>query len=143
MRRWRSRGCRGSVTVEITLLVPALVLVLGLLVAGGRVWFARTTVTAAAQSAARAASLARTAGPAASDGRDAARASLASAGLRCADPTVQIGTAAFAVPVGRPATVTSTIHCRVPLADVALPGLPGSLELTGTGAAALDTYRSR
>lgn len=129
--------------MELTLLVPALVLVLGLLVAGGRLWFARTTVAEAAQTGARAASLARSPGVAASDGRDAAEASLATAGLRCGTTSVQIRTAAFGVPVGTPATVTSRVDCRVPLGDVALPGLPGSIALTATGAAALDTYRSR
>ncbi len=47
---------RGAAAVELALLVPALLLVLGLLVAGGRLWFARTTVNEAAQTAARAAS---------------------------------------------------------------------------------------
>jgi Flp pilus assembly protein TadG len=134
---------RGSATVELTLVVPALVLVLGLLVAGGRIWFARTTVTEAAQSAARAASLARAPGPAAADGQDAGRASLSTAGLRCASSSVEVRTAAFAVPVGTPATVRATVRCTVPLADILLPGLPGSLTLDGQGAAALDTYRGR
>jgi Flp pilus assembly protein TadG len=133
----------GSATVELTLVVPALVLVLGLLVAGGRIWFARTTVTQAAQTAARAASLARTTGAAAAQGQDAGRASLSTAGLRCAARSVQVETAAFAVPVGTPATVRATVRCTVPLGDVLLPGLPGSLSLTGQGAAALDTYRAR
>jgi Flp pilus assembly protein TadG len=137
------RTDRGSVTVELTLVVPALVLVLGLLVAGGRIWFARTVVAGAAQTAARAASLARTPSAAAAHGRDAGRASLSTAGLRCASTSVQVGTAAFAVPVGTPATVRASVHCTVPLADVLLPGLPGSLALDGQGAAALDTYRSR
>lgn len=141
--RSRPRDQRGSATVELTLLVPALVLVLGLLVAGGRLWFARTTVAEAAQTGARAASIARTPAAAAAAGRDAAQASLATAGLRCEATSVEIRTAAFAVPVGTPATVGSTVRCRVPLADIALPGLPGSVALTGTGAAALDTYRSR
>lgn len=142
-RRGFCPGDRGSATVELTLVVPALVLVLGLLVAGGRIWFARTTVTEAAQTAARAASLARTPGTAAADGRDAGRASLTTGGLRCAARSVQVQTAAFAVPVGTPATVRATVSCTVPLGDVLLPGLPGSLSLTGQGAAALDTYRSR
>ena len=137
------RTDRGSATVELTLLVPALVLVLGLLVAGGRIWFARTTVTEAAQTAARAASLARAAGTAAADGQDAALASLSTAGLRCGSRSVQVQTGAFAVPVGTPATVRATVRCTVPLGDVLLPGLPGSLDLTGEGASALDTYRSR
>jgi Flp pilus assembly protein TadG len=134
---------RGSVTVELTLVVPALVLVLGLLVAGGRLWFARATVVEAAHSAARAASLARSAPAAGADGREAGRASLSTAGLACADASVQVETVAFAVPVGTPATVRSSIACTVPLGDVVLPGLPGSIRLTGEGAAALDTYRSR
>ena len=143
MTAWSLRTDRGAVTVELTLVVPALVLVLGLLVAGGRIWFARTVVASAAQSAARAASLARSPSAAAADGQEAGRASLATAGLRCASTLVQVQTAAFAVPVGTPATVRATVRCSVPLADVSLPGLPGSLALEGQGAAALDTYRSR
>ena len=36
----RLRDQRGAAAVELTLLVPALLLTLGLLVAGGRLWFA-------------------------------------------------------------------------------------------------------
>jgi len=134
---------RGAVAVELALLVPALVLVLGLLVAGGRLWFARTAVGAAAQSTARAGSLARTPAAAVADGSAAGRASLATAGLQCTEPTVSVETVAFTVPVGAPATVRSRVQCTVRFGDVLLPGLPGSIELTGEGAAALDTYRSR
>ena len=123
--------------------MPALVLVLGLLVAGGRLWYARTAVVEAAQSAARAASLARTAEQGNRDGQAAAAASLATAGLMCGDRVVSLGTSAFGVPVGTPATVTSTITCRVPFGDILLPGMPGGIQLTGLGSAALDTYRSR
>ena len=53
MRLWRpSAPRRGSVSVELAVLVPALMLVLGLLVAGGRIWFAKTTVNEAAHTAA-------------------------------------------------------------------------------------------
>jgi Flp pilus assembly protein TadG len=129
--------------VELTLLVPALLLTLGLLAAGGRLWFARTTVNEAAQTAARAASLTRSADSAASSGREAGTQSLATAGLRCRSTSVLINTAAFAVPPGTPATVTSTISCILDFSDVLLPGWPGSIELTGRGSAALDTYRGR
>jgi Flp pilus assembly protein TadG len=134
---------RGAAAVELTLLVPALLLVLGLLVAGGRLWFARTTVNEAAQTAARAASLARSPTAAIAAGREAGSQSLATAGLRCRSTSVSVSTAAFSVPVGTPSTVTSTILCRVDFSDVFLPGWPGSLQLTGRGSAALDTYRSR
>jgi Flp pilus assembly protein TadG len=139
----RGRGESGSVAVEIALLAPVLVLVLGLLVAGGRLWFARTTVVEAAQTSARAASLARSPGQAATVGGDAGRESMTTAGLRCATSSVRVSTAAFAVPVGTPATVTSDVTCSVPFGDVFLPGMPGSIDLVGHGSAALDTYRAR
>ena len=137
------RDQRGSAAVEITILVPALLLTLGLLVVGGRVWFARTTVNESAYAAARAASLARTVGHAEAAGRSAGEQSLATGGLRCTSTTVEVNTAAFGVSVGTPATVTSTVACRVGFGDLLLPGLPGSIELQATGASALDTYRSR
>jgi Flp pilus assembly protein TadG len=139
----RLRDQRGAAAVELTLLVPALLLTLGLLVAGGRLWFARTTVNEAAQTAARAASLARSADSAASAGREAGTQSLGTAGLRCRSTSALINTAAFEVPPGTPATVTSTITCILDFSDVLLPGWPGSTELTGHGSAALDTYRGR
>jgi Flp pilus assembly protein TadG len=134
---------RGAATVELTLLVPALLIVVGLLVAGGRLWFARTTVNEAAQTAARAASLARSAYVAAGDGRDAGSQSLATAGLHCRSMSVSINSAAFGVPAGTPSTVTSTVLCTVDFSDIFLPGWPGSVKLAGHGSAALDTYRSR
>ena len=130
----------GSATVEITMLIPALLLTLGLLIVGGRVWFAHTTVNEAAHSAARAASLARSASEAAAAGRSAGAQSLATGGLRCASTSVEVNNAAFSVPVG---TVTSTVSCRVAFGDLLLPGLPGSIDLEAAGASALDTYRSR
>lgn len=139
----RDRGQSGSVAVEIALVAPVLVLFLGLLVAGGRLWFARTTVVEAAQTSARAASLARTPAAASRAGDDAGRQSMATAGLRCASSSVRVSTAAFAVPVGTPATVTSDVTCVVPFGDVLLPGIPGSIDLAGRGSAALDTYRAR
>ena len=139
----RSRDERGSAAVEITMLVPTLLLTFGLLVVGGRVWFARTTVNEAANASARAASLARSAGEAVTAGRSAGSQSLATGGLRCDTTTVEVNTAAFSVPVGTPATVTSTVSCRVGFGDLLLPGLPGSVDLQASGASALDTYRSR
>ena len=141
--RHHRRDQRGSAAVEITMLVPALLLTLGLIVVGGRVWFARTTVNESAHAAARAASLARTAGEARAEGQSVGEQSLATGGLRCTTTTVEVNPAAFEVPVGTPATVTSKVTCRVGFTDLLLPGLPGSIELQATGASALDTYRSR
>lgn len=137
------RGERGAVAAELAMAVPALLLVLSLLVAGGRLWFARTTVVEAANTAARAASLARTGGEASAAGRDAGEQSLRTAGLRCASQSVSMDTAAFSVPVGTPATVGSSVRCQVFLSDLLLPIVPGSVDLVADGASALDTYRTR
>jgi len=134
---------RGSSAVELTLVVPALVVILGLLVAGGRLWFDRTTVAEAAQTAARSASLARTAGQAVADGERAGRQSLDTAGLTCVSPSVSVDAGAFSVPVGRPGTVRSIVTCVVPFGDILLPGMPGSITVVSRGSSALDTYRSR
>jgi Flp pilus assembly protein TadG len=134
---------RGSAAVELALLVPALVIVLGLMIGGGRLWFARTTVTEAAQSSARAASLSRSPAQAAATGRAAGQESLRTGGLECRDQTVSVDVAGFGLPVGQPATVTSTTTCVIAFADLLLPGMPGTISLTAAGASALDTYRSR
>jgi Flp pilus assembly protein TadG len=134
---------RGAASVELVILVPVLVLMLAVLVAGGRLWFARASVVEASQSAARAASLARSSGEARDAGRRAGSRILATDGLRCAGDSVSVDTGAFGVPVGTPATVTASVTCRVPLADLSLPGMPGSITVRSTGAAALDTYRAR
>jgi Flp pilus assembly protein TadG len=137
------RDQRGVASVELVILVPALVLMLGLLVAGGRLWFARATVVEASESAARAASLARSAGDARQAGSRAAQRVLSTDGLTCGTDSVSVNTAAFGVPVGTPATVTATVTCRVPFADLSVPGMPGSIMVRSDGAAALDTYRAR
>ena len=134
---------RGSSSVELALVVPALVLMLGLLVGGGRLWFARTTVQEAAHTAARAASLARSAEQATADGTIAGRESMSTSGLRCLDFGVTFDLAAFATPVGVPASVTATVRCAVPFADVFLPGMPGTITLTDSQISAVDTHRSR
>lgn len=144
-RRPRSVGGaeRGSASVELALVVPALVLMLGLLVAGGRVWLVKTAVSEAAATSARAASLARSAGAAAADGRSAATASLATAGVTCSATSITVDATAFARPPGTPATVRSSVACTVSFADVFLPGIPGSRTFSATGSSALDTYRAR
>ena len=134
---------RGAAAVELAVLVPALVLMLGLVIAGGRLWFARATVVEAAQTTARAASLARTGSEATQEGQRAGRASLDTAGLRCAPASVTVDVGAFGVSAGTPATVRSRVSCSVPFSDLMLPGMPGSIRVHADGSAALDTYRGR
>ncbi len=134
---------RGAAAAELAVLIPGFVLILGLMISGGRVWFARTTVVEAAQTSARAASLERSAATAGAAGREAGRRSLSTAGLSCASASVAVDTRAFASPAGIPGTISARVDCTVRLSDLGIRFLPGSIELTGRADTALDTYRAR
>ena len=137
------RGERGSAAVETVVIVPAFLLFVLLIVYAGRVAVTRQAVQAAAAEAARAASLARTPTDARRDGAGGAAAALANQSLPCWSQQVTVDTAGFAAPVGTPASVTATVTCRLDLADLTLPGLPGSRTVTATMTSPIDTYRER
>ncbi len=133
---------RGAAVIEVVILVPALGLILGLIIAGGRVALAHQAVEAAAAEGARAASIARSASSARSTARAAADGSLTAQSTRCLSTSTRVDTSGFARPVGTPAAVSATVTCRLDLAGV-LPGLPGAMNITATVASPLDTYRER
>lgn len=137
------RDDRGSATLELVVLAPALLLLLSLLIFGARTRMAETSVDQAAGQAARAASLARTASAAARDAEAAAAAVLRREGLVCDRTEVQVDTAGFRVPAGRPARVAVQVSCRVPFSDLALPGVPGTRTVEARAVSVLDTYRER
>jgi Flp pilus assembly protein TadG len=133
----------GAASLEVVVLTPVLVLLLGLLVLAGRVALARTSVEQAADEAARSASISRTAAGARRAAADGAVRALARQSLRCSRVDVAVDVGGFAVPVGQPARVTATVTCVVALADLALPGFPGSRTVTASAVSPLDTYRER
>lgn len=140
----RRRSERGlSPALELVLVVPVLVLIAGMIIAGGRIWFAKSIVNEAAYSGARAASIERSATKAGSSGHAATTGELSTQGLTCTRIDVALDLSGFDTPVGQPASVTNTVRCRIPLTETALPGLPGSMLLVGQGTAAIDTYRQR
>jgi len=140
-RRTRTRD-DGSAALELVILAPLLVALLGLVIAAGRTSVAQGSVDAAAADAARQASISLTPAAAQAAGQASARAALRQDGLDC-DPVVAISTAQFSIPPGEPATVTASVSCTVPLASLALPGLPGSTSLRSRFTSPLDVYRSR
>lgn len=145
MRRLRRRlsGERGSVSLELVVLTPGLLLVIGVLIYGGRLELAKQSVQSAASQAAREASIARTQPEANSTADAAATRSLAEQGLNCVSSSVSVDTSGFASPAGTPATITAEVTCVVHLSDLAVPGLPGSQTVTATADSPLDTYRER
>jgi Flp pilus assembly protein TadG len=142
---WRRslRAGDGNAALELVVLVPVLLGLLGLVVAAGRTSLAQGSVDAAARDAARQASIALTPSAAVSAGAASAVAALRRDGLDCR-PVVRIDTAEFrTVPPGQPAMVWATVACTVPLASLALPGLPGSHTMLARFGSPLDIYRSR
>lgn len=134
---------RGSSSLEFVIIGPAFLLVLGLLIFAGRIAVAQQSVHAAAADAARAASIARSSGTARGDARTAANDTLTSKNLRCSSTNVSVDTSGFGSAVGTPATVSATVACTVYLADLSVPGIPGSKTVTATVDSPLDTYRAR
>lgn len=141
--RPRTANDRGSATLEATIGVPAFMLFVGLVIVGGRLAIAHQAVQSAASDAARAASIARTQTSADRAATSAAVSSVASQHLECGAPRITADTSGFRSRPGTPATVTVTVSCRVPLADLAVPGIPGSRTVTATAHSPIDTFRER
>jgi hypothetical protein len=100
-------------------------------------------VEQAAAAAARAASIARDARAAQAQAQATASSALADQALTCAPSSTIVSTTGFRVAVGEPASVTVEVRCAVPLADVAVPGMPGTRVLTARVTSPLDTFRGR
>lgn len=139
------RGERGfSASVETAILVPALVLIIALVVGTGRLALARLSVHQWADSASRTATLARDAGSAQSRARAVVASDAAGSATQCRGGWhLSVDTSAFALPVGQPGAVRVTVRCAVPLADLLLPGVPGSITVEGHASSTLDRYRGR
>lgn len=131
------RDDRGSVATEAALVTPLLIVLLLFVVFCGRYASAHLKVNDAAHQAARAATLARTAGQATSDAEATARSALARAGVSCRSLTVhsEVG----ALRTGGTARVT--VSCRIGLSDLGLLVLPGAAEATSSASSVVDRWR--
>lgn len=137
-----SSSDRGSMALETAIIAPALLAMLVMMIAIGRVTIAHGAIEAAARDAARQASIARDSASARSAALESARAALAREGLKCA-PSVAVDTSGFSAPVGTPALVAATVTCEVELGDLALAGIPGSKILTSAFSSPIDAFRAR
>lgn len=139
----RVRDERGSAAIEAAIGLPAFVLFVGMIIAGGRLAVAHQAVQTAAADAARAASITREARTADGAARREAENSLSNQQIDCRSTRVSVTTAGFQVPVGQPADVTVTVTCRLDLSDLSVPGVPGSRIVRATMSSPLDTWRER
>jgi Flp pilus assembly protein TadG len=142
----RARACRdrGSAALELVVLAPAILMLIGVVIAAGRTSSAQSAIEAAARDAARQASIAPDYAAAQADGQASALAALNSDGLACNPLSVNVHAGAFlTTTAGQPGLVWATVSCTVPLSDLWVPGLPGSRTMTATFYSPLDEFRER
>jgi Flp pilus assembly protein TadG len=123
----------------LVVLTPALLALLLLVIAAGRISSAKGQVEEAARDGARAASLARSSDQATNAARRAALANLET-GQLCISPSISV-TGDFAKPAGTPRSVRVSVTCTARLSDIALPGLPGAKSLSASYVVPIDTFR--
>lgn len=132
----------GFVTIEVLLCSIVIIGVVALLMVGGRLALARSSVDQAAADAARAASLARVSEDALTAANQVANQVLQADGVDCDNPEVDVDTSAFYnTPAGELGQIQVTITCTVPF--VPMPGIPASHTITSTATSVLDTYVER
>lgn len=136
-------GERGDASVEAAIFLPLLGILVLVVVFGGRHTTAEQGVQSAASAAARSASIARSTDTAHADAVAAATASLDNHGVNCVSTDVSVDLSGFSAPVGTDAQVTVEVTCQVGLADLSVPGMPGSISVSSTAISPIDTYRGR
>ncbi|GAA3546401.1 hypothetical protein AFL01nite_28050 [Aeromicrobium flavum] len=131
----RPRLERGSMSVEVVLMVPILVLFLLLVLMGGRYVTVRADIESAARDAARAASFERTEPAARQAAYDAANASdMDDRFSSCVVPSIQ-------GPFEAGGVVTVTVRCTVSNRGLTPLGVRGTETFEATSSAPIDRYR--
>ena len=138
----QARQC-GSVTIELAILAPSMLLLAAFAMLVGRISLASAAVDAAAYSAARAASLARDPATAQSRAEASVQTSIDAQDLHCLNLLITVDTSQFERDVGEPASVTVTVECRLSLAAGAMPGMPTARWVSAQYSSPLDLFRSR
>lgn len=138
MRAGHIRDDRGSLTVELVVLTPVVVMFALAMLAFGRFTQGRQQVVEAAQAGAQAAAVGSDATDAQQAAQTAAWTGVLARDRSCVNPQISTDLAHFA-PGGY---VVVEVTCHVDLSDLLVPGLPGSTTVQASSTAPLDPYRS-
>jgi Flp pilus assembly protein TadG len=138
------RADRGSMSVELVVIAPGLVLLLLLVGAGGRVVEAQGHIDGAARDAARAASLGRSQGQADAYAVQAADADLGSSSW-CAQGSVTANVSGFPAEgiVAPGDNLTVTVRCNVNMSPFTILGFNPSTPFTAQAVVPMDPYMCR
>lgn len=134
----RRQTDRGSVSVEMTMLVWPVAVIMAAFIAGA--WtlsVARHDVHAAAAAAARAASQQHSPQAAATVAADTAQTALASSGRACTSLAVTVDTAEFT----HGGHVEVTISCTADLSSLTSIGIPGNVTFQTEARAPIERFR--
>jgi len=131
-----------AIAIEATIIIPALVLFVALVIVLARDTLAQQAVGASASQAARAASLERSPDSARAAAASVAGSALVDAGVSCRTQQVTVDTSALSAPPGDPSSISVTVTCVV-VHDVGLPGFPQQRRVSETRTSPVDTYRGR
>jgi len=137
-RTIRRRTDQGSVSVEMTMLVWPVAVIMAAFIAGA--WLlsvARHDVHAAAAAAARAASQQHSPQAATAVATDTAQSALASSGRACTSLTVGVDTTEFT----HGGHVEVTISCTANLSSLTSIGIPGTVTFQTDARAPIETFR--
>ena len=133
-----ARGEEGQAIAELVIVAPVLMLVIVLMIAIGRIDSAQGDVQSAARAAAQAAVVQDNATDAQTQALAAVTSTLANTGLTCPAPQVSTDTSDFTAG----GSVSVTVTCVTSLADVSVPGVPGTKTLSATSQAPIDPFRA-
>jgi len=137
-RRYGTSGENGSLTVELVVLTPVVVMFVLVTVAFGRFELAREQVVGAARAGAEAAAVVPSAADAQSAAFAAAAPVVANQAHTCTQLNVVTDTEHF-VPGGY---VGVAVSCQIDFSDLLIPGFPGHVVVHADVNAPIDPYRS-
>lgn len=144
MRPALRRDERGSLALEMAMIAPAILLLLGLIYAYGRVGQVNGVMESGARDAARSATIARSMQEAREVAKRVVDDALTAAPPSCRDdPTVTVSGGDPSDPDAfvRGGAIRVEVSCRYDISDLGLPGAPGSLTARSSFTSMLDPYR--
>ena len=131
------RDERGSLSVELAMLAPGLLLIFALIFAYGQKGQIHGTLESGTRDGARSATASRTYDEAVERAKDAVTRAIKGTPQACQD-SLKVTVSRDFQP-GNAITVTST--CSYGLSDIGFPGAPGSMKSTATFVSMLDPNR--